>query len=72
MEDINDMAKELGYKVGITIGTKIYELSPTVITSRPNNYITQLSITNCIQLLRQAIEASANIITESSKNSRIK
>lgn len=70
VEDINSMAKELGHKVGITIGIKIYELAPTVITSRPNNYITQLAITNCIQLLRQAIEASTNIITEMNKLSR--
>lgn len=70
VEDINSMAKELGHKVGISIGIKIYELAPTVITSRPNNYITQLAITNCIQLLRQAIEASSNIITEMNKLSR--
>lgn len=67
VKDIDNIAKKLGHKVGITIGIKIYELAPTVITSRPNNYITQLAITNCIQLLRQAIEASNNIITEMNK-----
>lgn len=67
VKDIDDIAKKLGHKVGITIGIKIYELAPTVITSRPNNNITQLAITNCIQLLRQAIEASNNIITEMNK-----
>lgn len=70
VEDIDNIAKKLGHKVGITIGIEIYELAPTVITSRPNNYITQLVITNCIQLLRQAIEASNNIITEMNKLSR--
>lgn len=70
VEDIDKIAKKLGHKVGKTIGIRIYELAPTVITSRPNNYITQSAITNCIQLLRQAIEASTSIITEMNKLSR--
>lgn len=67
IEDIDNMAKKLGHKVGLTIGNEIYKHASTVITSRPNNYITQLAITNCIQLLRQSIEASNNIITEMNK-----
>lgn len=67
IEDIDNMAKKLGHKVGETIGFKIYKHASTVITSRPNNYITQLAITNCIQLLKQSIEASNNIITEMNK-----
>lgn len=70
VKDIDNIAKKLGHKVGITIGIEIYELAPTVITSRPNNCITQLVITNCVQLLKQAIEASNNIITEMNKLSR--
>lgn len=58
--DIDNMAKKIGHKVGVTIGKRLYELAPIVIASRPNTYITQLAITNCIQLLRQAIEASTN------------
>lgn len=65
--DIDNMAKKIGHKVGVTIGKRLYELAPIVIASRPNTYITQLAITNCIQLLRQAIEASTNIITEMNK-----
>lgn len=65
--DIDNISRKLGHKIGITIGIKIYELAPTVVISRPNNNITQLAINNCIQLLRQAIEASNNIITEMDK-----
>lgn len=62
--DIEDIAKKLGHKVGSTIGEKLYEIAPTVITSRPNNEITQLAITNCILLLKQAIEVTNTIITK--------
>lgn len=64
VKDIEYMAQKLGHKVGTTIGIKLYEIAPTVITSRPNNKITQLAITNCILLLRQAIEVTNTIIAK--------
>lgn len=64
IEEINNMAKKLGHKVGMDIGLKLYETAPTIITSRPKNDLTQLAITNCISLLRQMLVATENIIAK--------
>lgn len=65
--DIENMAKKLGHKVGISIGKKLYDFAPTVISSRPNNAITQLAITNCLVLLRQNLEVTKSILSEMNK-----
>ena len=64
VEEITDMAKKLGHKVGMDIGLKLYETAPIIITSRPKNELTQLAITNCISLLRQTLVATENIIAK--------
>lgn len=62
--DIEDMAKKNGHRVGRQIGEAIYEVAPQIVTLRPNNTFTQLAATNCVQLLRQSIQATNAIITE--------
>lgn len=62
--DIDNMAKKLGHKVGSTIGKKLYDFAPTVISSRPNNEFTQLAITNCLVLLRQNLEVTNSILSK--------
>lgn len=64
ISEIVVISKSLGHRVGNKIGLKIYELAPTVITLRPNNSITQLATTSCIQLLNQSILATNTIIAK--------
>jgi hypothetical protein len=64
IDEIEKISKNRGHKVGKIIGTKIYETAPTIITSCPCDEITQLAITNCIQLLRNVIEAVNSIISK--------
>ena len=67
ISDIENISKKLGHKIGTNIGTKLYEVAPTIISTRPNNIITQLAITTCISVLKQAILATENIIAEMDK-----
>lgn len=64
INDIEALAKKNGHRVGRKIGEAIYEAAPQIVTLRPNNPITQLAATNCVQLLRQSIQATNAIITE--------
>ncbi len=64
IDDIETMAKKNGHRVGRQIGETIYEAAPQIVTLRPNNTFTQLAATNCVQLLRQSIQATNAIITE--------
>ncbi len=65
--DIEKIAKKLGHRNGIRIGTKLYEIAPTVISTRPNNSLTQIAIITCTSVLKQAIMATENIISEMDK-----
>lgn len=64
ISDVENMAKKLGHKVGSTIGKKLFDFAPTVISSRPNNEITQLAIANCLLLLRQTLEVTNVILSK--------
>ena len=61
---INNMAKKYRHKVGKAIGENIYTKAPTVITSCPYNESLQLSINNCILLLRDTIKVTNDIIAK--------
>ena len=65
--DIEKIAKKLGHRNGIRIGTKLYEIAPTVISTRPNNSLTQIAIITCTSVLKEAIMATENIISEMDK-----
>lgn len=67
ISDIDSIAKKLGHKIGTSIGQKLYELAPILISTRPNNNITQIAITTCISVLKQAILAAESIISEMDK-----
>ena len=67
LQDIENMAIKNGHRIGKKIAEAIYEAAPEIITLRPNNAYTQLAVTNCAQLLRQAIKATDAIITEMDK-----
>lgn len=67
ISDIESIAKKLGHKIGTRIGVKLYEIAPTIISTRPNNNLTQIAITTCISVLKQAISATENIISEMDK-----
>lgn len=64
VNDIETMAKKNGHRVGRQIGEAIYETAQQTVTLRPDNTFTQLAATNCVQLLRQSIQATNAIITE--------
>ena len=64
IDDIENISKKRGHRIGKMIGTNIYESAPIIITSCPCNEITQLAIANCIQLLRQTIEVVDSIISK--------
>lgn len=58
VNNIENMAKKYGHKVGRTIGENLYAKAPTIITSCPYNESLQLSIDSCILLLRQILKVS--------------
>lgn len=64
INDIEGLARKNGHRIGKRIGEDIYASVSQIITLRPNNTYTQLAVTNCVQLLRCAVEATDSIITE--------
>ena len=67
VNNIENMAKKYGHKVGRTIGENIYIKAPTIITSCPYNESLQLSIDSCILLLRQVLKVTNDIISKMDK-----
>ena len=67
ISDIETISKKLGHRIGTSIGVKLYEIAPTIISTRPNNNLTRIAITTCITVLKQAISATENIISEMDK-----
>lgn len=64
VNDIEKIAKKLGHRIGRQIGISLYENATNVIPECPMNSSIQLSITNCILLLRQILKATNSIITK--------
>ena len=64
INDIDEMAKKYRHKIGITIGEKLYETAPTIITSCLYNESLQLSINSCILLLRETLKVTNDIISK--------
>lgn len=64
IQDIESMTKRNGHRVGKKIGEAIFEAASQIVTLRPCNKVTQLAVTNCVQLLRQSVNATNTIITE--------
>lgn len=69
--EIDKLAKKLGHKgAGITLAKKVYNLSLTAISPRPNNQYAQLSVECCVDELILTIKSSNKIITEMEKLAR--
>ena len=64
VNNIENMAKKYGHKVGRTIGENLYAKAPTIITSCPYNESLQLSIDSCILLLRQILKVTNDVISK--------
>ena len=64
INDIEKIAKKLGHRIGKQIGIAIYENASNVVPECPMNPSIQLSINNCISLLRETIKATISIITK--------
>lgn len=64
INNIENMAKKYGHKVGRIIGENLYAKAPTIITSCPYNESLQLSIDSCILLLRQTLKVTNDIISK--------
>lgn len=64
INDIEKIAKKLGHRVGEQIGMIIYENASNIVPECPMNSSIQLSINNCISLLRETIKATTSIITK--------
>jgi len=64
INDIDEMAKKLGHRVGKRIGSELYTLSQNILISSPYNYSIQLAIDSCISLLRENLKVTNRIITK--------
>lgn len=64
INDIEKMAKKLGHRVGKQIGISLYENASNIVPECPMNKSIQLSIANCISLLRETLKATNSIITK--------
>ena len=63
--EIDKLARKLGHKgAGITLAKKVYNLSLTAISPRPNNQYAQLSVECCVDELILTIKSSNKIISE--------
>ena len=69
--EIDKLSRKLGHKgAGITLAKKIYTLALTIISPRPNNQYTQLSVECCVDELILTIKSSNKIIAEMDKLAR--
>lgn len=64
IEEYSNWAKEKGYRNGAIKALKIYELAQNSITTRPANSSTCIAVKSCLQLLREAEEASNAILAQ--------
>lgn len=64
VNDVEKIAKKLGHRIGKQIGISLYENASNIVSECPMNSSIQLSISNCISLLRETIKATNSIITK--------
>lgn len=64
IEEYSNWVKEKGYRNGPIKALKIYELAQNSITTRPANSSTCIAVKSCLQVLREAEEASNAILTQ--------
>lgn len=64
IQEYTNWSKKKGYRNGAIKSLKIYELAQNSITTRPANSSTYIAIKSCLQVLREAEEASNAILTQ--------
>lgn len=64
VNDVEKIAKKLGHRIGKQIGLSLYENASNIVPECPINSSIQLSVNNCISLLRETIKATNTIITK--------
>lgn len=64
IQEYTNWSKKKGYRNGAIKALKIYELSQNSITTRSANSSTCIAVKNCLQVLREAEEASDAILTQ--------
>lgn len=67
INDIDTIAKNLGHRIGKTVGENIYDLSPTIITSFSSNDSIKLTITGCIAILKETLKITNDLIIKMDK-----
>jgi transposase len=64
IEEYSNWSKKKGYRNGTMKALKIYELAQNSITTRTANSSTCIAVKSCLQVLREAEEASNDILTQ--------
>lgn len=70
IKDIQEIAQKRGHRVGLRVGTELYNLAKETIPTRPANNYTQLAVTSCVNSLRSIEKATRDIISQMNELAR--